>query len=95
MTKKITATPAVLSGPFQLDNPNTFWWVNSVGYTDDPGLIAYCQRAGYVMVDGSPDAAYTAAVAKLKVEAGRTGMHTNVAQDFIDPNRLNYFSAQS
>lgn len=79
MTKKITGPPTTLSGPFQLDNPTTMWWVNGVAYT--------------LVVDGTPDTAYTAAVTALKAEAAQSAMHTNVAQDAADPNRLNYFSA--
>lgn len=92
--KKIMSPTPGLSGPFQLDNPGTFWWVNGVGYTADAALIGYCTRAGYVIEDGTPDAEHLAAVDRIKAEAAVTSHHTNVVQDATQP-MSNYFSGQS
>lgn len=91
--KKITCPTPGLSGPFQLDNPSTFWWVNGTGYTADAALIGYCQRAGYSMEDGTPDADHLAAVNRIKTEAALTSHHTSVVQDAQAPTMPNYHSA--
>lgn len=92
---KITAPATSAHGPHQLDNPNTVWFVNGVGYTTDPVMIGYFQRTGFTVEAGNPDADHLAAVVALKDEAARTSMHTATALDGADAGRSNYFSGRS
>lgn len=86
--------PSSADGPFQIDNPNTPWFVAGVAYTDNPAFIAYFQRHTYAVTEaeeGQPDADHLAAVAKLKDQALRTSTHTSVGADGADAGRRNYF----
>ncbi|WUR84504.1 hypothetical protein OG967_39895 [Streptomyces phaeochromogenes] len=95
--KKITHVGDANSadGPWNLDNPNTPWFVAGVAYTDNAPVLAYMARTpGYTVTDpdvGQPDAAHLAAVAKLKDQAGRTFHHTASCGDAVDGGRIRYF----
>lgn len=81
-----------VEGPFQLDNPNTPWFIAGIAYTADAATIAYFQSIpAYGVTAGSPDSTYLAAVAAMKDQAQRTSFHTNTPLDAADPSRQNYF----
>ncbi|MFC1434270.1 hypothetical protein ACEZDB_26885 [Streptacidiphilus sp. N1-3] len=78
-------------GPFQVDNPDTLWWFEGVGYTDNPALIRYFEAtAGYTVTEGSPDEDHLAGVADLKDQAKRGSYCASSSQDALDPAHRAY-----
>ncbi|RCW38477.1 hypothetical protein DFQ14_12220 [Halopolyspora algeriensis] len=90
-TYRVTAPGgAVINGPHQLDQPETFWWVEGVAYLDDDTYErhrAYFARAGYTVEPGQVrPVEHEQAVAAM--QAQKVTRHAAAVQDANDAPRI-------